>query len=167
MSLSTNLQQHVESLAVTPRHRAISGSRERARAYASNVLRDAGWEVTTHDYRTSSSLLRTSDYGRKWWPAGAGGPIQGSNIIGHRGDPEGAVWIMAHLDTVQASPGADDNASGVAVALEVARHLSAPGCAIVLTDNEESAMLGARRLVREGPRPGLVMNLESVGYFPG
>jgi len=48
------------------------------------------------------------------------------NIIAtHRGvrRPEERVIILAHFDTVAASPGADDNASGVAVMLELARVL--------------------------------------------
>lgn len=42
-------------------------------------------------------------------------------------DPE-LSWLLvgAHFDTVSNTPGADDNASGVAVLLEVARHLA--GC---------------------------------------
>ncbi len=69
------------------------------------------------------------------------------------------------LDSVHSSPGADDNASAVAIALELGRQLDRDDVAIVLTDHEESAMLGARMLVRNGPRPRLVINLESLGYF--
>ena len=165
MSLAMALRAHVEALASRPRHRAVPGSREHARSYVEKVLQEAGWNITHRDYRTSPSLLRTSDYGRPWWPAGAGGPIEGRNIIAHRGDPEGATWITAHLDTVYRSPGADDNASAVAIVLEVGRQLQAADVALVLTDNEESAMLGARQLLRHGPRPRLVVNLESLGYF--
>lgn len=48
------------------------------------------------------------------------------NIIGlHRGttQPEKKVIVIAHYDTVANSPGADDNASGVAAMLELARVL--------------------------------------------
>lgn len=159
------LRAHVEQLASQPRHRAVEGSRERARAYAESVLRDVGWSVTYAAFKSAPSPLRTSDYGRRWWPAGAGGPISGRNLIAHRGNPAGATWITAHLDSVRSSPGADDNASAVAVALETARHLDRDDVAIVLTDNEEAAMLGSRMLVRNGPRPRLVINLESIGYF--
>ncbi len=72
---------------------------------------------------------------------------------------------MAHLDSVHSSPGADDNASAVSIALEVARRVNRDDLAIVLTDNEESAMLGSRFLVSRGPRPRLVINLESLGYY--
>jgi Zn-dependent M28 family amino/carboxypeptidase len=163
--LAEDLRDHVQQLCAGPRHRAIDGSRERARDYVETVLRRSGWSITRLDYRSRASVLRTSDYGRPWWPAGAGGPIEGRNVIAHRGDPTGAIWLMAHLDTVHSSPGADDDASAVSIALEVGRRVNRDDLAIVLTDNEESAMLGARFLVRRGPRPQLVINLESLGYY--
>lgn len=163
--LTAALRTHVSVLADRPRHRAVAGSREQARAYAEAVFRESNWHVTYSDFQSSPSLLRTSDYGRRWWPAGAGRAIAGRNLIAHRGAPEGTTWITAHLDSVRSSPGADDNASAVAAALEIARQLDRDDVAIVLTDNEEAAMLGSRMLVRSGPRPRLVINLESIGYF--
>lgn len=163
--MAEDLHEHVRQLAVGPRHRAIRGSRERARDYVEAYLRDSGWSITHVDFRSGASMLRTSDYGRRWWPAGAGRPIEGRNVIAHRGDLAGGVWLMAHLDSVHSSPGADDNASAVSIALEVARRVNRDDLAIVLTDNEESAMMGSRFLVRRGPRPRLVVNLESLGYF--
>lgn len=165
VTAADELRAHVTALASQPRHRAIAGSRERARVYAEGVLQTAGWQVTYSDFRSPPSALRTSDYGRRWWPAGAGGPISGRNLLAHRGDLAGATWVTAHLDSVHSSPGADDNASAVAIALELGRNLDRDDVAIVLTDQEESAMLGARMLVRDGPRPALVINLESLGYF--
>jgi len=49
------------------------------------------------------------------------------NVVGRRDDDATgpAVLIGAHVDTVPGTPGADDNASGLAVLLEVARLLSA------------------------------------------
>ena len=50
------------------------------------------------------------------------------NVIGTlagRGHSEERSLVLAHYDTVADSPGADDNASGVAVLLEVARLLAA------------------------------------------
>lgn len=49
-----------------------------------------------------------------------------SNIIGVReGETDRIVIISAHYDTVPGTPGADDNAAGVATMLEVARILNA------------------------------------------
>lgn len=48
------------------------------------------------------------------------------NVVGHRGEDRSAASVLvgAHADTVPGTPGADDNASGLAVLLEVARLLS-------------------------------------------
>lgn len=48
------------------------------------------------------------------------------NVIGRAGtDPRAPLIIVgAHFDTVEGTPGADDNASGIAVLLEAARFLS-------------------------------------------
>jgi aminopeptidase YwaD len=52
--------------------------------------------------------------------------LESVNVVGVKpaknGDPDAdAVLVTAHLDSVVGSPGANDNASGVAVALELAR----------------------------------------------
>lgn len=45
------------------------------------------------------------------------------------GSPQDAPLVVgAHLDTVVESPGLDDNGSGVAAMLEVARVLTSSGC---------------------------------------
>jgi Zn-dependent M28 family amino/carboxypeptidase len=44
-----------------------------------------------------------------------------SNVIAGQQSPAGYYLLGAHFDTVSGTPGADDNASGVAVMLEVAR----------------------------------------------
>jgi hypothetical protein len=82
------------------------------------------------------------------------------------------IVVGAHFDAV-VPPGADDNASGVAVLLELARHLagtSKPLRTIVFAafDGEESGRLGSRRYVDSPPGalPGPVMamvSLDTVG----
>lgn len=47
--------------------------------------------------------------------------VEVANVIAGDPDPQGYYLLGAHFDTVAGSPGADDNASGVAVLLEVAR----------------------------------------------
>ncbi len=71
---------------------------------------------------------------------------------------------MAHYDTVDESPGADDNGSALAVALEVAREC--PELAVLLPDLEECGLLGAHHFVQSGHLPDCpALVLESVGYF--
>jgi len=60
-----------------------------------------------------------------------------------------SLLVGAHLDTVASSPGANDNASGVAVVLAVGRILSATSprnlaVTLVLFDEEEVGLVGAR-----------------------
>jgi hypothetical protein len=89
--------------------------------------------------------------------------VEGLNLLGESTqDP--ALVIVAHYDTVDHSPGADDNLSAVAVALEVARRC--PGIHVLFPDLEEFGLLGARHFVSTGrwqDLPAIV--LESVGYW--
>ncbi|HME63038.1 MAG TPA: M28 family peptidase [Candidatus Binatia bacterium] len=96
------------------------------------------------------------------------------NVIARLGAPreEAVVIIGAHIDSVVGTPGADDNASGVAVLLECARILSKAKlqsqvllCAFNL---EELNMIGsaalAKKLKAAGARVGAMVSLETVGY---
>lgn len=94
------------------------------------------------------------------------------------------VVIVAHLDHLgrgwpnvregnqgQVHPGADDNASGVAVLLELARALKAEGSRprsiiFLVVTGEEAGLLGSRHWVknlREGMVPFAAVNLDTVG----
>jgi Zn-dependent M28 family amino/carboxypeptidase len=101
-----------------------------------------------------------------------------ANVIAGMVKPAGYYILGAHFDTVAGSPGADDNASGVAVMLEVARlvkdiPLPRPWVFIGFTTEEPpvfgSLYMGsdiyARRARREGHRILGMLCLESVGYF--
>lgn len=87
-----------------------------------------------------------------------------------RSDP--LIIIGAHFDSVIGTPGADDNASGVAVLLETARLLSQVHlqfqivfCAFNL---EEFNMIGstafARKLKAAGKKVAAMISLEMIGY---
>lgn len=82
-----------------------------------------------------------------------------------------AILVMSHYDSVHNSPGAADDAAGVAAALEIARALKAGGPAerdviFLFTDAEEPGLLGAEAFFARDPlaqRVGLVVNLEARG----
>ena len=79
---------------------------ERAATYLSESFGNMGYDVTEHRFEEQGSPFR--------------------NIIATRTGttlPHERVCVVAHYDTVAASPGADDNASGVAVLLELAELL--------------------------------------------
>lgn len=100
------------------------------------------------------------------------GPVE--NIVGilPGRDPNApALAIMAHYDSVPGSPGAADDAIGVATALETVRAIKARGTPtrdviVLLTDGEEAGLLGANHFFRRDPlakRIGLVINAEARG----
>ena len=96
------------------------------------------------------------------------------NLIGllpGRNRAEPAVLLMAHYDSVPASPGAPDDAAGVAAALEIVRAVKTRGqperdLAVLLTDAEEVGLVGAELFFGAHPlarRIGAVINMESRG----
>ena len=82
-----------------------------------------------------------------------------------------AILVMSHYDTVPNSPGAADDTTGVAAALEIARALKADGphardVIFLFTDAEEPGLLGADAFFNRDPlarRVGLVVNMEARG----
>jgi len=82
-----------------------------------------------------------------------------------------ALALTAHYDSVPASPGAADDATGLAVTLETLRAIEARGTPardiiVIITDGEEAGLLGARAFFDQHPlrkRVGLVINMEARG----
>jgi hypothetical protein len=92
-----------------------------------------------------------------------------ARLPGERSGP--AVLLMAHYDTVPASPGAGDDGAGVAALLEVARALRqgpAPRHPVLflLSDGHEDGALGAKAFLERHPwaqEVQAVINLEARG----
>lgn len=82
------------------------------------------------------------------------------------------LLIAAHYDAVVGSPGADDNASGVAGLLELARLLATEPphypVRLVAFDLEEPGLIGSRHyaamLHQQGQQLRLMLSLEMLGY---
>ncbi len=85
-----------------------------------------------------------------------------------------AIALLAHHDSVWASPGAADDIAGVAAALEIARAIPQSGqkrdLVLVLTDGEELGLVGAAAVFAPGAAAdpiadhvGIVINLEARG----
>ena len=106
----------------------------------------------------------------------------GINVIGSKSVGDEAlppILVSAHYDTVPGSPGADDNASGVAVLLECARVLSTANLRrrveFAAFDMEEvqpegEALVGSTAFVKTAGGKGsyeAVYNLEMVGFTSG
>ena len=96
------------------------------------------------------------------------------NVIGTLGSQSTGPTIIvgAHFDSVKGTPGADDNASGVAVLLEAARVLSESRLSsqvlFAAFQLEEFNMVGsthfARKLKKTGVKINAMISLEMVGY---
>lgn len=158
-ALSTNLRRHIEVLAadIGVRHRENADSLERARQYLTHELRSLGYDVAEHHFAHGINLIAEQ---------------------AHHLEAE-LVVVGAHYDTVPVSPGANDNASGVAAVIELAR-MFAGGASrkrclrFVLFDNEEHVgqpptEMGSyayAKLCRENDeRLAGMWSLETIGHF--
>ncbi|MGW2201584.1 M28 family peptidase [Streptomyces sp. NPDC001774] len=178
------LRHDIDVLADRPRGRTHAPEAMlRAEAHVARRLAEAGW------------LTERQPFDVRWRPGCTDRPggarlspfrfrvhrrLTGANLLarlpggagpGDR-DERPVVLVGAHLDTVAGSPGADDNASGVAALLEVARLLGGlsrpPAVRLAFFDMEELGFVGARvaaRAAGPGGRPAGMLCLESVGCF--
>jgi Zn-dependent M28 family amino/carboxypeptidase len=98
--------------------------------------------------------------------------LKTSNVVGTVGPQDGRfVMFTAHRDSVDAASGADDNASGVGVLLELARAWRKSGmdrsARFVALAGEEVGFVGAKAYIvrhrNELPRCALVFNIDTVG----
>jgi len=157
------LRGHVEHLAGTigERHVFRPQALDRAADYIRGQLQGTGYAVTEQAYR-----LRGVDC------ANLEATLDGQD----RG--AGTLVIGAHYDSVMGAPGANDNASGVASLLEMARLLSAarPRASLrfVAFVNEEppffatgdqGSMRYAAAARERGDRIRMMICLETIGYY--
>lgn len=100
----------------------------------------------------------------------------GENIIGRKvsANNDTRVFIVdGHYDTVDDSPGADDNGSGLAAILEILRVLAplelTSSIEFIGFDLEEQGLLGSEAFVPGGIQPDEkiagVFNLDMIGFF--
>jgi hypothetical protein len=95
-----------------------------------------------------------------------------------RGARPEILVVGAHYDSVSGSPGADDNASGVAGLLALARRFAGKSCGqtlrFVAFVNEEppyfqteemGSLVYARRCKAHGDKISAMISLETIGYF--
>lgn len=111
-----------------PAPRATTTQREAARTYLADQLMLLGFTPQLHNYASGANVFADI-------PATTGAQPR--------------IVVGAHFDTVSGSPGANDNASGVAVVLAVARFLAEVPCrnapvTVVFFDQEELGLFGSR-----------------------
>jgi Zn-dependent M28 family amino/carboxypeptidase len=162
--IKSNLIETVSHLSekIGPRSYLDTGKLDEAAGYIEGKFRSFGWEVTRQPF-----AYRNNTY------CNVSVEVPG---VGER--DESILVIGAHYDTVPDTPGADDNASGVAGLLELARLVSlAPfrrSTRFVAFCLEEppafmtsrmGSYLYAQRLFVEGTKVYGMISLEMLGYY--
>jgi Zn-dependent M28 family amino/carboxypeptidase len=157
------MAEHVRYLSTTIGERNIlrSGSLKATADYIRNSLTQSGYNVTEQTY-----------------------PVEGnsvSNLAAELAGSEtsaGTVVVGAHYDTVPGTEGADDNTSGVAANLELARLLKGSkfhkAIRFVFFVNEEppffqtgqmGSLVYAKRLRQERVPVSAMISLETLGFY--
>lgn len=155
------LEAHVRKLSVdlSPRDVGHPENLDRAGAYISSELMQAGGSVSEQGYRVENQSYR--------------------NLIARFGpDTPERIVVGAHYDAAGPMPGADDNASGVAGLIELARMLGAhqPSIRVELVafSTEEPPYFGttgmgsfvhAQSLKKENVSVRAMLSLEMIGCF--
>jgi len=163
-SLAAELRREVQRLAVDIGERNVSHRPQQlalAADYVEAQLKSAGYEVLRQEYQVS---------GTKCFNLEAERP--GSSR------PEEIVVVGAHYDTVIGTPGANDNTSGVAATLALARKYSGRNNARTLRflafANEEppyfqtesmGSRVYARRCRERGDNIVAMLSLETIGWY--
>jgi len=159
-----NLRRHVKMLAGTIGARNVLCMEKlvAAQVYIRQSLADAGYEVTEQKYTVGGKEV--------------------NNLIvetGPAASPGGIVVVGAHYDTAGETPGANDNGSGVAALIELARMVKvtpppAGRIRFVAFVNEEppffttpsmGSYVYAKELHNRGERIAGMFSLETIGYY--
>jgi len=158
--IRANLTRHLTYLSVTLGDRSISrpGSLKAAEDYVTQNFAAMGYAPRRQGFTYMNEEV--------------------ANIIVGDENPGGYYILGAHFDTVAGTPGADDNASGVAVLLEVARLARrlappVPWAFIGFTCEEPPAFstqaMGSRVYAQQARRQNAkilgMLCLEMVGYY--
>jgi Peptidase family M28 len=161
--LRDNLKTHVEKLAgeIGERNMQHYDALNRAADYIRQTLEEREYKVSEDIYTVNGRTVR----------------ILYTEITGSKNKVEPFV-VGAHYDSVEGSPGANDNASGVAAVLELARILQndTPDHSILLAffPNEEppyfqtkemGSLVFARGFHRDYIKFSGMMSVETIGYY--
>ena len=156
---TANLRRHVTAVAAHEHNMFKPAALEAAARYIESTLASFGYEVRTQEYDLAKGRPRNIE-------------------VTVSGTIEDMIVIGAHYDSIAGSPGANDNGSGVAAALELARltvgRRAHRPLRFVWFVNEEPPFylgndMGSRRYVRlirdRGERVAGMFSLETIGYY--
>ncbi len=161
--LRADLERHVRALSqdIGVRSNDLFTNVYRAAAYIERSLEQLSYQVVSHEF---------SAYNRNYRNLEA--TLPGTTR------PQEVVILGAHYDTAEDAPGADDNASGVAGVLELARAFAqarqARTIRFVFFPNEEppsfpTANMGSRHYATaaraRNDQITAMLSIESIGYY--
>jgi hypothetical protein len=164
-ALAVTLRRHVETVAATEHNVANHAELEQVARYIEGVLESYGFAVQRQQYDVSARSVRNV--------AVVIDPRTGS------GAPE-TIVVGAHYDSAIGTPGANDNASGTAAVLELARLLrdlqgrASRRVRLLLFVNEEPPFFRteemgsfryARALAEANERVAAMYSLETIGFY--
>lgn len=156
------VRAHVAALAgrIGERNTWHPGTLPAAADYIESSLRASGYAVHRHPYVAGGTTCDTLD----------------AEIAGTA--PREIVLVGAHYDSANSAPGADDNASGAAAVLALARSLAGRPMKrtvrFALFANEEppyfageemGSLVYAREITARGDHVVAMLSLESIGFF--
>jgi len=162
-ALRERLQRHVVRLAGDIGERGVAkpAAAMRAATYLETELTAMGYTVASQAYDA---------HGQRWRNLEA--TLRGT------AQPEEIVVVGGHYDTAEGAPGADDNGSGVAGTLELARRFAGKPAArtirFVFFGTEEppsfpTSAMGSRHYAdaarSRGDRIVAMLSIESIGYY--
>ena len=166
LALTQSLEQHVRKLAsdIGMRDKAHPVAERVAAEYIEAEFRSIGdGRISIQSYEVEGATHRNVCF-----------EVPGSV------DPDQIVVVGAHYDTAVGTPGADDNASGVAALIELARRFAAPSpppqstIRFVAFSTEEPPAIRtphmgsynyARRCRESDEKIVAMMSIEMIGYF--
>jgi hypothetical protein len=162
--LAESLKRHVVGVASEEHNFAYPEALERSARYIEATLFGLGYAVSRDEFETEDIKVRNLEVSRR-------GPGSGTPRL---------IVIGAHYDSAQGAVGANDNGSGVAALLELARFLKtvepAEGLEVrlVFYVNEElpwfstdkmGSYVHSSRLAREGREVVAMLSLETIGWY--
>jgi Zn-dependent M28 family amino/carboxypeptidase len=165
-ALAERLRGHVSAIASTEHNTGTPRALERAAVYVETALTSAGYRPTRQEYMAGGQRVRNIE-------AAVGNVAQGKR-------PDRIFIVGAHYDSAPGAPGANDNGSGTAAVLELARLLKtvrpSAGTEVrfVLFVNEEppwfmgeqmGSMVHAAEMKRQGQKVEAALVLETMGYY--
>lgn len=184
--LKSRLTSHVETLAgaIGERNAWRAGSMDRTSAFIEGELARLGYAVQRQDFSIAREGLRglaARIFGRAGNVAADVERVTFTNLwvdIPGTTNAKEIVVVGAHYDSVPMCPGANDNGTGVAAVIELARLLKAERLPrtlrFVLFANEEqpfftSNAMGSRVYAEAAKNRGeaiaAMISVETVGYF--